>query len=196
VRRLVEEARADNVRLAVATTTSRPNIDLLLRLNFPGDAQPFDVIAAGDEAAQKEHRQAGGERRADAGRRILESDRLGGIDAETVDGEREDIRGGLLLRRLVAGGDHVEGLRVAPVLATRSRYTQSHRLDGAFSAVSDLGEPDAPHQHLQGHAWPDGVVTLDGTAPFRDPRPGAEGGRPDRPRRGELGSGGSVTRAR
>ncbi len=47
-----------------------------------------------------------------------------------------------------------------PVLATRSRYTESHRLDGAFSAVSDLGEPERPHRHLAGVAWPGGVVDL------------------------------------
>jgi len=47
-----------------------------------------------------------------------------------------------------------------PVLATRSRYTDRHRLDGAFSAVSDLGEPDHPHRHLAGLEWPGRVVTL------------------------------------
>ena len=49
-----------------------------------------------------------------------------------------------------------------PVLATRSRYTDSHRLDGAFSAVSDLGEPGRPHRHLAGLEWPGGVVDLAG----------------------------------
>ncbi|CAO4162986.1 HAD-IA family hydrolase [Methylorubrum aminovorans] len=140
VRRLVEEARAQGVRLAVATTTSRPNIDLLLRLNFPDDAQPFDVIAAGDEAAQKKPA---------PDIFALAVHRLGIDPSEAI--AFEDSAAGI--RSALAAG--------LPVLATRSRYTQSHRLDGAFSAVSDLGEPDAPHQHLQGHVWPGGVVTLE-----------------------------------
>jgi hypothetical protein len=66
----------------------------------------------------------------------------------------------------IAFEDSAAGIRSAidaglPVLATRSRYTESHRLDGAFSAVSDLGEPGRPHRHLSGTVWPDGVVTLD-----------------------------------
>ncbi|KAB7787280.1 HAD-IA family hydrolase [Methylorubrum populi] len=140
VRRLVEQARDGGVRLAVATTTSRPNIDLLLRLNFPDGAQPFDVIAAGDEAAQKKPA---------PDIFALAVHRLGIDPSEAI--AFEDSAAGI--RSALAAG--------LPVLATRSRYTKSHRLDGAFSAVSDLGEPGAPHEHLQGHAWPDGVVTLD-----------------------------------
>ena len=65
----------------------------------------------------------------------------------------------------IAFEDSAAGIRSAldaglPVLATRSRYTASHCLDGAFSAVSDLGEPGAPHRHIAGVEWPDGVVTL------------------------------------
>lgn len=137
--RLVGEARAAGVRLAVATTTSRPNIDLLLRLNFPGE-RPFDVIAAGDEAAQKKPA---------PDIFALAIHRLGIDPSEAI--AFEDSAAGI--RSALAAG--------LPVLATRSRYTRSHGLDGAFSAVSDLGEPGAPHHHLQGHPWPDGIVTLE-----------------------------------
>lgn len=142
VGRLVGQARARGVRLAVATTTSRPNIDLLLRLNFPG-THPFDVIAAGDEAAQKKPA---------PDIFALAVHRLGIDPSEAI--AFEDSAAGI--RSALAAG--------LPVLATRSRYTESHALDGAFSAVSDLGEPGAPHTHLQGVAWPDGVVTLDALA--------------------------------
>ena len=57
-----------------------------------------------------------------------------------------------------------------PVLATRSRYTERHRLDGAFSAVSDLGEPGAPHRHIAGHVWPHGLVTLAALRHWHDRR--------------------------
>lgn len=141
VARLVREARADGVRLAIATTTSRPNVDTLLAVNFPAGDRPFDAIAAGDEAARKKPAPDVFD---------LALHRLGVDPADAI-----------------AFEDSTAGIRSAldaglPVLATRSRYTESHRLDGAFSAVSDLGEPGRPHRHVFGVPWPDGVVTLSG----------------------------------
>jgi len=51
VARLIEQAKAAGVRLAIATTTSRPNVDALLRATLGHD--PFEVIAAGDEVGAK-----------------------------------------------------------------------------------------------------------------------------------------------
>jgi HAD superfamily hydrolase (TIGR01509 family) len=48
---LLAEAQERGIKLAIATTTSRPNIDALLRATLR--AQPFEVIAAGDEVAAK-----------------------------------------------------------------------------------------------------------------------------------------------
>jgi HAD superfamily hydrolase (TIGR01509 family) len=48
---LLREAPALGVRLAIATTTSRPNVDALLRATL--GSQPFEVIAAGDEVPAK-----------------------------------------------------------------------------------------------------------------------------------------------
>lgn len=51
---LIASARAAGLRLAIATTTSRPNIDALIRATMGRDAsEVFDVIAAGDEVAEK-----------------------------------------------------------------------------------------------------------------------------------------------
>ncbi|MGU3536644.1 HAD-IA family hydrolase [Methylobacterium sp. A54F] len=137
--RLIAEARAAGLGLAVATTTSRPNVDRLVAANFPAGDRPFDVIACGDEAARKKpapdvFELALARLGVEAGAAIVFEDSAAGI--------RSALDAGL------------------PVVATRSRYTESHRLDGAFSAVSDLGEPGRPHRHIAGHAWPDGVVTL------------------------------------
>ena len=54
VARLTGEARAAGLKLAIASTTTRANIDALLRAAF-GDAglRLFDAIACGDEPAQK-----------------------------------------------------------------------------------------------------------------------------------------------
>jgi HAD superfamily hydrolase (TIGR01509 family) len=147
IARLIGEARARGMRLAVATTTSRPNVDRLLAANFPPGARPFDVIAAGDEA----------ERKKPAPDVFLLA--LAGL--------------GIPASEAVAFEDSAAGISSAraaglPVLATRSRYTESHRLDGAFSAVSDLGEPGRPHRHISGLEWPGGVVDLPGLVRWHD----------------------------
>jgi HAD superfamily hydrolase (TIGR01509 family) len=48
---LITQAQQAKIRLAIATTTSRPNVDALLRATFGGN--PFEVIAAGDEVPAK-----------------------------------------------------------------------------------------------------------------------------------------------
>ncbi|MCB1388736.1 MAG: HAD-IA family hydrolase [Rhodobacteraceae bacterium] len=51
---LMAQARASGLRLAIATTTSRPNVEALARCCFglpAGDV--FDVLACGDEVARK-----------------------------------------------------------------------------------------------------------------------------------------------
>ena len=51
---LIEDARANGVRLAVATTTSRPNADRLVEACFGKPAsEVFEVFAAGDEVENK-----------------------------------------------------------------------------------------------------------------------------------------------
>lgn len=51
---LIADARANGVRLAVATTTNRPNVDRLTQACFGRAAdQVFEVIAAGDEVTHK-----------------------------------------------------------------------------------------------------------------------------------------------
>ncbi|MCJ2118004.1 HAD-IA family hydrolase [Methylobacterium sp. J-001] len=139
IARLVAEARSAGLLLAIATTTSRPNVDRLLAANFPASDAPFAVIAAGDEADRKKPA---------PDVFLLALERLGVPASEAV--AFEDSAAGIASARTA-------GL---PVLATRSRYTDRHRLDGAFSAVSDLGEPGHPHRHLAGLEWPGRVVTL------------------------------------
>lgn len=153
IARLVAEAKAAGVALAIATTTSRPNVDALLDANFPEGARPFDVIAAGDEAARKKPA---------PDIFLLALERLGIGPDEAV-----------------AFEDSAAGIRSAldaglPVIATRSRYTPSHRLDGAFSAISDLGEPGHPHAHIAGVSWPGGVVTLSALRDWHDGRDPSE----------------------
>lgn len=54
VARLIEEAREAGLKLAVATTTNRPNVEALTQCCWGRAAHNvFDVIAAGDEVAAK-----------------------------------------------------------------------------------------------------------------------------------------------
>lgn len=54
IAQLVESARRAGLKLAVATTTSRPNLDALCQCCWAKSANKiFDVIAAGDEVAVK-----------------------------------------------------------------------------------------------------------------------------------------------
>ncbi|MGB0085833.1 MAG: HAD-IA family hydrolase [Rhodomicrobiaceae bacterium] len=51
---LIEGALIDGIRLAIATTTSRPNVDaLLIAILDAGSPSAFEVIAAGDSVAAK-----------------------------------------------------------------------------------------------------------------------------------------------
>ncbi|WP_200833932.1 HAD-IA family hydrolase [Tabrizicola flagellatus] len=51
---LIASARASGLRLAVATTTSRPNVEALTRATFGRPAEAvFDVLACGDEVPAK-----------------------------------------------------------------------------------------------------------------------------------------------
>lgn len=50
---LVRAARAAGLRLAIATTTSRPNVEALLAATFPGEPDLFDPIVAGEDVAAK-----------------------------------------------------------------------------------------------------------------------------------------------
>jgi HAD superfamily hydrolase (TIGR01509 family) len=54
VRAAIKHARRRNLRLAIATTTTRSNVDALLSANLSPDAADlFEVIVAGDEAPRK-----------------------------------------------------------------------------------------------------------------------------------------------
>lgn len=51
---LIADARAEGLRIAIATTTSRPNVDALIRAAMGADTDAiFDAVAAGDEVAAK-----------------------------------------------------------------------------------------------------------------------------------------------
>ncbi len=116
---LIALARAEGLRLAVATTTNRPNVDILIRATMGREAgSVFDAIAAGDEVAAKKPA---------PDVFVLAAERLGLAPAACL-----------------AFEDSANGLKSAlgagmPVIVSPSRYTHDEAFAGA-SAVLDTYE--------------------------------------------------------
>ncbi len=131
---LIEEARVAGLRLAVATTTSRPNVDALSMALFgrPAD-EVFHVIAAGDEVPAKKPAP-------DVYRLALS--RLGLPARDCV--AFEDSRNGLLsalaagIRCIVAPSTYTRGQNFAGACCVLEEFTDL----GGLAALA--GTPDAP----------------------------------------------------
>jgi HAD superfamily hydrolase (TIGR01509 family) len=142
IRRLIEEAHAQDVKLAIATTSLPMNVEALLRKMLGADAPSwFAVIAAGDDVAAKKPAP-------DIYRLALK--RLGCPASSAV--AFEDSRNG------------VEAATAAGVatVATPSAYLMADDLGRATSILSDLGEPTRPFRQVGGWCFPKGYVDLEG----------------------------------
>ncbi len=134
--RLIKAAEAAGLRLAVATTTSRPNVDALLLATLKRD--PFAVIAAGDEVSAKKP------------------------SPEVY--ELALRRLGLPADACVAFEDTLAGLRSASgaglrCVVTKSVYGGAGPFPGALTVVDNLGEPGAGVNASAGAAVP-GMIDL------------------------------------
>lgn len=141
VARLITEARAAGLKLAIATTTTPENVVALLRRCMAADAPSwFEVIAAGDVVPRKKpapdiyH---------------LAVDRLGVPAATCV--AFEDSENGL--RASLAAG--------LATVVTRGDYTRDQDFSGATSVLECLGDPGVPAGHLAGAAPRGTFVTID-----------------------------------
>lgn len=144
VARLMRDARRLGLKLAIATTTSLPNVEALLRATLgPEERAAIAVIGAGDIVPAKKPAP-------DIYRHVLDALALPATAC-------------------VAFEDSVNGLAAAlaagvPTIVTPSLYTDDQSFPGALAVVSDLGEPDAPFAHLAGAGAADGVVTVEAIA--------------------------------
>ncbi len=127
VKRLLEAARAANLRLAISTTTTPANVFALLTGNI--DADWFEVIAAGDIVPKKKPA-------SDIYDYVLAEMKLPAADCLAF----EDSENGLI-SAMDAG---------ITTLVTINDYTQNHNFDRAQLVLSDLGEPNHPCQIIQG----------------------------------------------
>ncbi|MEP7296522.1 MAG: HAD-IA family hydrolase [Burkholderiales bacterium] len=128
VRRLLIEARARGLRLAIATTTTEANVRELLCATLGDHATDwFEVIGAGDAVPHKKPAP-------DIYRWVLERLRLPATDALAV----EDSAPGVAAARAA-------GLRT---LLTRSAYSAGERIPSALADLDGLGSHPRPAQGL------------------------------------------------
>lgn len=141
VRRLLEEAREQGVRLAIATTTTPDNVSALLRAGLgPEGEQWFEVIAAGDIVPAKKPAP-------DIYLWALEKLGLAAGDCLALEDSENGIRASL-------------GAGIATVV-TINDYTAGQDFTGAVAVLSDLGEPRQPFRLLAGDAQGRGQADLD-----------------------------------
>lgn len=140
IRRLLDEARAAGMRLAVVTTTTPQNVTELLRHSLAEDAESwFEVIAAGDIVPAKKPAP-------DIYHWALQAMQLRPEQCLAF----EDSHNGLRASR---------GAGVKTVI-TVNGYTAHERFDDALAVLSDLGEPDRPFEALKGDAAGQGFVDM------------------------------------
>ena len=130
VRRLLEEARTQRMRLAIATTTSLPNVTALLQHALASDAPEwFEVIAAGDIVPAKKPAP-------DIYQYVL---RVMGLSAQECLAF-EDSHHGLIAATQVS----------LKTIVTVNDYTRTQDFSGAKLVLNHLGEPDLPFTVLFG----------------------------------------------
>jgi HAD superfamily hydrolase (TIGR01509 family) len=141
VERLLREARATGLRLAIATTTTPENVTALLRHALASDAESwFEVIAAGDIVPAKKPAP-------DIYRYALERMRLRPEQCLAF----EDSENGLRSSRAA---------NLATVV-TVNDYTCDHDFSGAALVLDHLGEPDRPARAVAGQLNGAGCLTVD-----------------------------------
>ena len=123
VLRLVREARAEGLRLAIATTTTPENLEPIWEALGPGARSWFQSVAAGDCVAAKK---------------------------PAPDVYEYALAGlGLTAAECLAFEDSENGLRAAmgaelKTIVTVTGYTHAQNFAGALLIVDHLGEPDQP----------------------------------------------------
>ena len=153
VARLLDEAEAAGLRLAIATTTQPANVDALLRATLgPEAVARFAVIAAGDEVPAKKpapdiYRLALDRLRLPPGRCIAVEDTLNGL-------------------RSAAGAG-------IPTVVTTSRYGGTEGFEDALAVIDGLGQAGEPCRVLRGPPLDGPMVTVAGLRRWLPPERGA-----------------------
>jgi len=153
VARLLGEARAAGIRLALATSSARSNLDTLLDMNLPADWRDwFAAIKTCDSVPEKKPSPA-------VYLAVLRALALPATSCIAL----EDTQNGLRAARAA-------GLTT---VITTHRYTQGRAFPGAALVSDGLGEPDAPCTVAGGKLAGGACVTLDALRKLLDAPPRA-----------------------
>ncbi len=140
VERLLNEAREQGLRLAIATTTTPKNVEVLLTQSLGAESLTwFDVIAAGDIVKSKKpasdiYDYAIKELDLDAGECLAFEDSRNGIVSSL----------GAKLKTIV----------------TINEYTKEHDFSGASVVLNHLGEPNDANTVISGHQCVNNYVDI------------------------------------
>ena len=138
--RLLDEARSNGIRLAIATTTTPANVTaLLINTLGAGSLDWFEVIAAGDVVPAKKP--------------------APDIYVFTLK------QMGLEPHQCLAFEDSANGVRSAlgaglRTIVTINEYTAQENFEGASLVIDQLGDPGTPFRVIQGHDWGHGWVDV------------------------------------
>lgn len=151
VSRLIREARAGGLRLAIATTAAPDTVAAVLRHGLgEGSLRWFAAIGAGEVVARKKPAP-------DVYLWVLEQLGLAPGDCLAI----EDSGPGL-------AAAHGAGL---DTIVTVSDYTRGHDFRDAALVLSDLGEPHTPFQVLKGDALGFGYASVAALSAWHARRP-------------------------
>jgi beta-phosphoglucomutase-like phosphatase (HAD superfamily) len=133
VRRLLEEARAAGLRLAIATTTTPENVESLLESTLGRESLKwFEVIGAGDCVPAKKPAP-------DIYHWVLREMGLSSSACMAFEDSANGLKAGLAAE--------------LTTLVTVSLYTQGEEFNGVVAVLSDLGEPGEPFRVLTGEVY-------------------------------------------
>ncbi|MEX3959512.1 HAD family hydrolase [Trinickia sp. EG282A] len=131
VQRLIEEANRTGVPVAIATTTTPANLDVLLSAPFGGDWRKR-FAAIGDASTTPVKKPA-------------PDVYLAVLNELNIEGSRcvafEDSENGL----------HAATAAGVPTIVTPTAYTRHHRFDEALAVLAHLGDPEMPLDVVRGH---------------------------------------------
>lgn len=130
VKRLLEEARAEGLRLAIATTTTVNNVHALLEHALSAESIDwFEVIGAGDVVPAKKPAP-------DIYNYVLEKMNLKPEQCMAFEDSANGIKS--------AGGASL------PIIITVDSYTTQHDFTGAKLILDQMGEPEQPFKVIGG----------------------------------------------
>ena len=140
VKRLIDEARSKNMRIAIATTTTPANVTALLEHALaPGSSAWFEVIAAGDIVPAKKPAP-------DIYFYALEKMNLPAEACLAFEDSENGIKSSMAAD--------------LKTIITINGYTENHNFDGAAIVLDQMGEPGAAFNTLSGNNFGHDYINL------------------------------------